>query len=981
MNMRKIIAMLSAVLMLCAIVPFSVSASVLEGNFDDGNAVFSGSTTIEDGVLHWDSSTASWAHLTKGITTKANTDYVVSFKMKSSHSYAVSVKFMKHDWATTIASEKVSPTTEWAEYSVILNSGENTSILFMFQTNTEASVAQQFYIDDFSIVENTEPAVSGQIVNGDFETGSLSGWTAHQSTAISADAAHTGSYGANLKGNGGWGGMLNQDIPVEAGKTYDVSMWLKTNAVGTNIQVKDGGTSGNNLASDWFSKTAWTQLTFTVVPTTNVICINFCGGGNGNAEDVYVDDIVVTELKEPSFDGYITNGDFETGSNSPWTTYSGSTVSAEAAKDGDYGMYITNPTGGWGGTAYQDFTVEVGKTYVVMMDAKAISNGQNIQIQNNGANKASKWFTNTSWTTLTFEFTAEAATTRINICGGGTGGSEIIYVDNVFVFEKKAASNDGYVVNGDFETGTMDGLSPSQSTCVSRDAAKDGNFGLKMMGNGGWGGVGLWTINGLETGATYKIEMDMNAIEQGFNWTLWQDSTSSGSKYASGYFSTKAWTHIEKEFVANSSVAVLNINGGGTGNAETVYLDNLKITLVKPAHVCEIVELERVEADCENDGYVKYGCECGEGVYTETIESQGHNYVGVETLEATCDLTGEMTYTCDACGGSYTEEIPAWHDGQLTHVPAVEAIDCQNPGNIEYWTCPYCYEYFTDAYASEYINPWFIEITVDCVVPEGTADCATVPCTVCGNDVYGYGEHDVIACQGGVCGKCGDEIEGYGCANYDTPACEDGVCYYCGGFVAGFGHENGAWAPCLEGECAYGCGLTYPATGDHIDEDGNCYCDNCWSDMHDYDDNYDADCNVCGAIREINIIIEGGFSIAEDKDASGLAVKFDVLVEGLAIAEGKFTQADFTNATINGYKLIGMGAVADNGVSSVDVACVYLCELEEAAAAFAVRIINIPEAHYDTTITFTPYYIVEIDGVATRIEGPATYGAYSWYNW
>ena len=649
MNMRKIIAVLSAVLMLCAIIPMGVFAApgdvVINKNFDDGS-VFS-NASAENGYMVFDATTADWANVYLYANAIKNaTKYEITFDCKANKASNINVK-INNNWSGDTFKWTTNVTTEWETYSCVITSNELkelTSVaLLMFTSNTTAAAGAIYHIDNVVVKEYLDPATIGAVKNGDFETGDLSGWTAHQSTVISTAAAHTGSYGANLKGNGGWGGMLNQDVPVVAGKSYEISLWIKAVANGTNVQIKDGGTSGNNMASQWFNGTSWTQLTWTVIPTTDVICFNFCGGGNGVAEDVYVDDIVVSELKDPAFDGYIYNGDFETGKIAPWTVYSGTAVSADAAKDGDYGLYIKNPTGGWGGTAYQNFTTEAGKTYVVMMDAKAIAGGQNIQIKDNGTVKASKWFTGTSWTTLSFEYTAETTAGNINICGGGTGANEEIYVDNIFVFEKKAASNDGYIVNGDFETGTTEGLTPYQSTCVSRDAAKDGNFGLKMLGNGGWGGVGLWTITGLEAGATYKFEMDMNAIEQGFNWTLWQDSTSSGVKYANGYFSTKAWTTIEKEFVANSDKAVLNINGGGNGNAETVYLDNLKITLVTPAHTCEFVGVETLAPTCTEPGVMTYSYTCGEGTYTEEIPALGHSYDNEYDVD--CNVCGEIRVT------------------------------------------------------------------------------------------------------------------------------------------------------------------------------------------------------------------------------------------------------------------------------------------------------------------------------------------------
>ena len=972
MNMRKIIAVLSAVLMLCAIVPMGVFAApgdvIIDKNFDDGSYFSNGSN--ENGYMVFDATTANWANVyLYANAIKSGTKYEISFDCKANKASNINVK-INNNWAGDTFKWTTNVTTEWETYTCVINPDELTTLtstaLLMFTSNTYAADGAVYHIDNVVVKEYTDPDTIGKITNGSFEDGT-NGWSTNSAASLVADA-QDGSQALQMSNPSAWASVATQTIPVEANASYEIT-WYSKRISGTGAfnliacqSVSPWGNYTKVAGQNWMNETSgnWVANSYTVNVGDNTSMLLKFTTEATNPGEILIDNVVVSKLKDPSFDGYITNGDFETGKVSPWTVYSGTAVSADAAKDGDYGLYIKNPTGGWGGTAYQNFTTEAGKTYVVMMDAKALSNGQNIQIKDNGTVKASKWFSTTSWTTLSFEYTAETTAGNINICGGGTGGNEEIYVDNVFVFEKKAASNDGYIVNGDFETGTTEGLTPYQSTCVSRDAAKDGNFGLKMMGNGGWGGVGLWTINGLEAGATYKFEMDMNAIEQGFNWTLWQDSTSSGVKYANGYFSTKAWTHIEKEFVANSTTAVLNINGGGNGNAETVYLDNLKITLVKPAHVCE--------------------------------------FVGEVTEEPTCELTGTMTYTCSGCGDSYTEEIPAYHNGNLTYVAAVEPIDCATPGHIEYYTCPCCNEYFTDANASEYINPWFINITVDCVRPEGLADCADWTCETCGNENYGNGEHDtgVPACQDGHCSKCDQDIAGYGHQNYDGPACLPGNCYYCGEAMEPVAHENGAWAPCLEGECAYGCGLTYPATADHVDEDGDDYCDTCWNHLnhdvdpcvggecsicwtyiegaHTYDNEFDTECNVCGEIREVELPI-AKIGVSASEDVRGVAAKFVLTVDGMGIDE---TTAIYTNATVNGYKLIGMGAKATNGVSTVDIPCVYLCDDDVSTSAqYAIRIKNIPVGKEDVEITFTPYFTIEINGAPVTFYGEEVVASYN----
>jgi len=56
-------------------------------------------------------------------------------------------------------------------------------------------------------------------------------------------------------------------------------------------------------------------------------------------------------------------------------------------------------------------------------------------------------------------------------------------------------------------------------------------------------------------------------------------------------------------------------------------------------------------------------------------------------------------------------------------------------------------------------------------------------------------------------------------------------------------------------------------------------------------------------------------------------------------------------------------------VSTKDVPAVYLCDLDDASASYAIRIIDIPADKQDVEITFTPYFIIKIDGEQVTVEG------------
>ena len=87
--------------------------------------------------------------------------------------------------------------------------------------------------------------------------------------------------------------MVAQTVGVEAGKNYVLSFWYKTNSVGANVQVNGtmiAGTGG------WYSANEWTYVEYKFVAPSDKLFFNVCGGGNGNAESVYFDDVTLMKL-------------------------------------------------------------------------------------------------------------------------------------------------------------------------------------------------------------------------------------------------------------------------------------------------------------------------------------------------------------------------------------------------------------------------------------------------------------------------------------------------------------------------------------------------------------------------------------------------------------------------------------------------------------------------------------------------------------
>ena len=220
----------------------------------------------------------------------------------------------------------------WIDHKVTIkmtDSNGNGISKIMIKLTTEASSAGVILIDDIVLTKNLTASFDGYIYNGDFELGTIENWVGYNETAASTDAKHSGNYGAHLKGNGSWGGVMYQStVNVVAGKTYVVSFYIKVLANGMGLQIKDGTTaSGTVIYSKTYGVSSdWQEVSFEVTPSQNGLFINFCGLGSsssavaGKEESAYLDDLKI-ELKG--------------GNPEEKVEYGGSSVRDEAAGEGD----------------------------------------------------------------------------------------------------------------------------------------------------------------------------------------------------------------------------------------------------------------------------------------------------------------------------------------------------------------------------------------------------------------------------------------------------------------------------------------------------------------------------------------------------------------------------------------------------------------------------------------------------------------------
>ena len=615
MKMRKILAVLACLAMLCTVLPLSAIMSVsaaetpiLEMNWNDGTLGFDSGSVVAEGpdgsnCLYWRCG-SSWGSTTITVSPiENNGDYIATFKMKASGTAYVNLTIQDTKWYDkNYMGISVNPTTEWKEYSVPFNVGTYASqgkINFKFQS----SAAQDFWVDDLKIVKVTADAPEGGdegdegedegvtldnlVTNGDFEDG-LNNWTGNSGTkAIVTDNVHGGSQALKLSSVGQYGsGAVSKAITVTANKTYVIKWWSYRVSGSDVFNLYIVGDHSKVSGQNWMtgSESGWTEHTYVIKPTVNAIQLKFSAEAAGNTSTILIDDVMLYE--KPALE----NGGFETGDTSGWTVYNGSKVTTENPHSGKYSLHAYGSS--WAGIAYQDIAVTNGRTYELSFwYYNNVGFNYKIIGQTSGTTYAATWKNNTGeWTQVKHEFLAtDESMIRLNFSGLSSDTNPDFFLDDIQLKELKDPSNDGYIKNGDFETGTNVGWTVHQQTTVKKAAAKDGDYGMELHGNGGWGGVLQQKFN-LQANRDYILRFDAKAVSQGFNIKITDDlAVAGGTKNAvlwSTYFSKTEWTSYEIIFnsgentTAEFAVVGSGINENGDKADDIVYLDNVSIEKV-----------------------------------------------------------------------------------------------------------------------------------------------------------------------------------------------------------------------------------------------------------------------------------------------------------------------------------------------------------------------------------------------------------------
>ena len=126
----------------------------------------------------------------------------------------------------------------------------------------------------------------GSLVNGNFETGSLSPWVCQSGDAVQATTVHSGKYALEVEPTSSATGECDQAVTLQPNTAYTLSGWTEGNYAFV-------GVSGGATTDTWTSSSSWSQQTVKFTTGSSGAVTVYIHGwyAQGN---VYADDFTLT---------------------------------------------------------------------------------------------------------------------------------------------------------------------------------------------------------------------------------------------------------------------------------------------------------------------------------------------------------------------------------------------------------------------------------------------------------------------------------------------------------------------------------------------------------------------------------------------------------------------------------------------------------------------------------------------------------------
>ena len=415
--------------------------------------------------------------------------------------------------------------------------------------------------------------------------------------------------------------------------------------------------------------------------------------------------VAVSATTEPSYDGYITNGDFETGDMTGWENQWGSCItSMVAGRSGGYALQMSTSSA-WN-RVRQKIAVQPNTDYAIRIEHKNVSD-MYLEIKDGADSKTiatSHLESGDDWQRSVCHFNSGSCT-EVYICFMGWSANACGTFDNCTIGDQSGLAYDGYLYDGDFESGFLAGVGgeyyegtakgwhggggedydnydPDSGSMpewipyasITNAAAHSGFYGAHLqVPSSGWGfalsqpGIRLGV-----PGVTYTVSFWCKVNSGELGWALGSsDGFYVSSQVAGDVVSPGGWTYVQQEFVmpswwqydpndpyySNPSLTLAFESSHSRYNldayvddvlitctAETVVEDNLMYTIVEESAVLQGFYQVKTSAYGEPLEYVDVDVPAYVNGYPVTAVSAGA-FAGSRAL---CSIA--LPYTVTAIG-------------------------------------------------------------------------------------------------------------------------------------------------------------------------------------------------------------------------------------------------------------------------------------------------------------------------------------------